>query len=153
MADTEISFVGQKKVEQFFKQMSDNTKSAKNADKAFVGVIASIVFRDITDHFSKQSGPSGPWQKWSELYADHMQKIGKGGNKILQDTGTLRKNLQPQNWRKDPQGIVFFNPVQYAARHDEGLSGMPERKFMWLSSSATENLAKTTLGFILGRDG
>jgi len=107
--------------------------------RKFGDIIAPTVFGDIMDHFSKEDGPDGRWKGWSATYAKHMETIGKGGNKILQDSGKLRMSFQPSDWKGQSDGILFVNKAHtksgfpYAAAHDEGGPKLPQRRFMWLS--------------------
>lgn len=41
-----------------------------------------------------------------------MKELGKGGNKILQDSGRLRNSFKPQNYRSVSEGILWFNNAQ-----------------------------------------
>lgn len=126
-------------------------------NKQYLDLLASIAFRDIIRHFQSEEGPEEAWEPWSEIYEAHMIKIGKGGNKILQDTGNLRQQNQPANRRKVQDGVLFFNPAKtkggfpYAFAHDNNeqpRKKLPRRPFMWLSENALEDMAQNTLKFI-----
>lgn len=119
-----------------------------------------IVFGDIISHFEKELGPNGRWKPWSPPYTKQMRKKGKGGNKILQDTGFLRQSFAPggrdAGARIGKGTIIWFNKAQtkggfpYAAHHDEGASdGKDPRSFMWLSDSALEKAMGLLLQFAL----
>jgi len=142
-----------KKARAFIKQISKNVKTITALEKAWVKTISPRVFRDVMDHFSKQSGENRRWKPWSKNYQKHMQKIGKGGNKILQDSGRLRQSFKPTNVRKQRQGLVWFNNAKtktgfpYAAAHDLGGSTLPQREFMWLSDKAFQDVSKITAKF------
>ena len=152
MADAELTFNGEL-ARDFFKKISDQTKSQRKMTKKYVSSISTFVFQDIMDHFDKEKGPEGRWHAWSQAYRTHMQKIGKGANRILQDTGRLRTSFQPGNYRVAKKGIEWFNPARtrsgfpYAAHHNE-LADRP-RTFMWLSQKALDNISEATLEFIL----
>jgi phage gpG-like protein len=127
-----------KQWENFIKKVQAKWQDV-NSGKEFSAIVASVVFADIMDHFAKESGPSGKWTAWSKIYAQHMQRTGKQGNLILQDSGRLRQSFTPTNWRNDRGGIVFYNNAKtksgfpYAAAHDTGGPKLPKRQFMWLS--------------------
>lgn len=149
-----------KKLRNFLKKMDKNASKIKGRHRDFVVLLSSLVFQDIDDHFRKEQGPKGKWKKWSSSYASFMDKIGKSGNLILQDSGRMRMSNIPiekgKQWRKISNGILWFNPAKtksgfpYAAHHDDGKSdGRNPRPFMWLSDKAMGKIAKQTNKFML----
>jgi len=140
---------------QMFKKLASGIQSIKNGEKKLIGLMSSVIFRDIIDHFNKEEGESGPWAPWSDVYAKHMEKIGRSGNKKLQFTGRLRNSFQPTNNRKSAEGYVWFNNAEtkdhfpYAKAHNDGGEILPKRDFMWLSDKAAESLAQQLLNFAL----
>lgn len=116
--------------------------------REYVGILSTVVIRDIVDHFANEEGENGRWAPWSRRYTKYMLSVGKGGNLILSDTGRLRQGWQPARYRASKDGVLWYNPVEYAAKHDEGINPYPKRKFAWLSKHATEDLAIQTLKFI-----
>jgi hypothetical protein len=84
-----------------------------------------------------------------------MDKRGKGGNKILQDTGKLKQNFKPNHYRSSSKGLYWYNDAvtksgfPYAYAHDEGGDQLPKRDFMWLSDDALEEVGNQTLQFLL----
>jgi len=146
-----------KKAEKFFDELADNSKDVGNRKKNYMKALSIPVFNDVMDHFAKEMGTKSPWGNWTRMYAKHMEKRGRGGNKILQDNGRLRQSFLMKNHRKISNGILWFNPAKtskgfpYAAHHDAGKStsnGKP-RPFMWLSNKAMDGIGKITLGFML----
>lgn len=137
-----------KRVNKFLSQVIANTKSATTHQRKYVDLIAVHVFQDIIDHFKKEQGPEGKWKAWSKIYREHLQRIGKAGNKILQDTGRLRQGVQATNYEARRDGIAWYNRVSYAAAHDQGTKRLPKRSFMWLSKAAMKQISSTTLDFI-----
>ncbi len=135
--DAEIRFESAE-WEKLIKGVSERWDSVKSR-KEFGGIVSSVVFRDIMDHFDQSMGPDAPWKSWSDVYAEHMARIGKGGNNILIDTGKLRQSITPVKgkWRGTDAGIVFYSAVPYAAAHDKGSEklNLPARPFMWLSNN------------------
>lgn len=138
----------------FLKKLIKKTDQIKGGAKAFGALASAVVFGDIISHFEKQQGSEGAWAPWSSAYRTHMDKIGKGGNMILADTGRLRQSFTPTSYRQVNEGILWFNPAKtksgfpYAAAHDEGGPKLPKRDFMWLSDEAKDKLEDVTLKFI-----
>jgi len=163
--DTEATFKDKewKKVREALgkKLKSLNTVKKSKEKKTLSAIISIPVFKDIIRHFEKEAGPKGKWKSWSTSYSDHMKKIGKGGNKILQDSGRLRQsflktksNKNVSGSRSVKKGILYFNNAKtaggfaYAAAHNKGGKRLPQRKFMWLSTKALRNISKVTLAWI-----
>jgi phage gpG-like protein len=111
--------------------------------------VGARVIADVINHFEQERGPTGKWKAWSPAYRKYMQKRGKGGNKILQDTGRLRTGWQPARYRTSREGITWFNPVEYAGAHDRGTRRLPKREFSWISRQAIEKIEKDTAKFLL----
>lgn len=130
-------------------RLEKKTREVKDGAKKFAQVLSPVVYRDVIDHFTQESGPRGPWKAWSDAYAEHMKRIGKGGNKILQDTGRLRQAFTPSTFRTVSEGVLWYNPVSYARRHDEGDGRAPARPFMYLGAPAKEDISQITLAYIL----
>lgn len=180
MAKFELDFKS-KKAQKFFSDLSKKGKDIDALRREYVKTIQAFVLRDVNDHFEKESGPSARWQDWSESYIQairgnvHFRKIrgttvalkgqdpngrprkGDMSGKILQDTGRLKNNFKATNWRKKSGGIEWFNNAQtksgfpYAYAHNEGGSKLPERRFMWLSDKALNNISEATLEFMVGK--
>ena len=144
-----------KAVRDFLSNMEKKLKAVKGGDRKYVGLLSSIVFRDINQHFQDEQGSQGKWKAWSPTYQEHMQRTGYAGNKILQFNGRLRQNFKPSSVRSNSEGILWFNDAvtksgfPYAHAHNEGGSKLPKRDFMWLSESALVEIEKQTLQFML----
>lgn len=151
---SEIASFKNKAAQKFLKDIIDRTTDIEEKDKKIIGIISSVVFQDVIDHFEKESGPNGKWKSWSEKYAAFMNKIGRGGNKILQDTGRLRGSFQPTNYRIDGDSLVWYNPAKtskgfpYAYAHDVGGEKLPPREFMWLSAKALGKIEDQILKYV-----
>lgn len=145
------------KAQKFLKKALEKCKEVGDGGRAFGMLLSAVVFRDVMDHFEKEEGPDGKWDPWGKFHRDNMDKLGKGGNKLLQDTGRLRQSFLPTNYRKVGEGILWFNPAQtkdnfpYAYAHNEGGEQLPARTFMWLSDEASEKIAEVTLNFVLDK--
>lgn len=155
MADVAVAEFDNEEVRDFLESMQTRLKKVQGADKKYVGLLSAIVYSDVINHFQTQKGSEGPWKTWSKSYKDYMQKIGKGGNLILQDSGRLRNTFLPTSNRKTSAGILWFNNAKtaggfpYAAAHDEGGPKLPKRDFMWLSDEAMEKVSVQTLQFMI----
>jgi phage gpG-like protein len=124
-------------------------KTNSPVKRALSDVISIFVYKDVMDHFDKEKGPEGSWQEWSDIYAAHMRKIGRGNNKKLQFSGKLRQTFTPGSYRSNSDGIVFYNNAKtkggfpYAAAHNDGGSKSgrpPQREFMWLSDKGLKGI-------------
>lgn len=146
------------RIKDFLKGVHSKLSKAKNGTSEYVGLISANVFADVMDHFSSETGSDGKWQPWSKIYKEHLNEIGRGGNKILQWNGRLRQSFKPTDYKASTRGITWFNDARtksgfpYAAAHDEGGGSLPAREFMWLSQGALEKIADQTLAFILEKD-
>lgn len=149
MADV-VAVFQDSRIQEFFKRINGRLENITGKNKKIFASIASVfVYKDYVDHFENEMGPKGKWKPWSKMYAEHMAKIGKGGNRILQDTGFLRGAFHPASYRTQKDGILWFNPAKtksgdpYAARHDEN------RPFMWLSDRALDDIADASLDHLM----
>lgn len=151
---TEIEFKDES-INNFFASLKGKLKQINGGQKKFAAILSSIVYGDVMDHFKNEEGESGKWLHWSFWYALQMERIGRGGNKILQFNGRLRQNFKPTKFRVKDGEISWFNDAKtksgfpYAAAHNEGGPVLPKRDFMWASDNAIERMAQNTLGFIL----
>lgn len=148
-------FLDDKEVKDFLKNLDAKLKSIKGGKKQYLTLLTTIVYRDINEHFAKEESEEGAWQHWSEAYKRDMERRGKGGNKILQDSGRLRNNFQMVNVRSESKGISWFNNAvtksgfPYAWAHNEGDGKLPKRDFMWASEKSQDQMALQTLQYIL----
>lgn len=155
---TEVIF-DDKEIQEFFDRLKKKGVDVDKGSKQLAAIISANVFRDIMAHFDQEEGPGGEgWATWSQMYAEHMDKRGRGGNKILQDNGRLRQSFTPTNYRVVPGGALFYNSAKtqdgfpYALAHNEGGGKLPARTFMWISEIAMEEVANSTLKWLLDED-
>lgn len=154
MSDNAQAIFEGKEAVDFLEKLQSKIKRTKHADKQLLGILTATVFRDVITHFEDEEGSDGPWDAWSDVYAQHMEKIGRGGNKILQNTGRLRQGFAPAasqsigefKWVNSSQTKDGF---PYAYAHNEGGGRLPKRDFMWLSDAGLEDVAEKCLNFIL----
>lgn len=151
MAEFEVDDAELKKfLQNLGKAVKDPT-----AVNEIVSAFSAIVYRDIAEHFSKESGPTGTWKEWSKMYARHMKRTGYAGNKILQFTGRLRQNFRPESRRVTEGSINWFNDAKtksgypYAWGHDNGDGKLPQREFMWLSDRAFEKMTDVVWDYLI----
>ncbi len=131
----------------------------KGANK-YVTEISPIAFKDVLDHFAKEMGPSGRWKPWSDSYREQLSRLGRSGNNILIDNGFLRQQTKPALFGSSSSRgeiILLINNAKtksgfpYAFAHDndtEPRKQLPQRKFMWLSVKAQQQIARQTLTFL-----
>ncbi len=142
-----------KDANEMLKKLASRFKQIDDGHGEFVGILSTVVYRDIMEHFKDEEGSEGPWKPWSKVYQKHMEKVGRAGNKKLQYSGRLRMGVQPQNVRKAPGGFMWFDNAKtskgfpYAEAHDEGGKQLPKRDFMWLSDKAMESLSNQLIRF------
>lgn len=154
MAEFEIVFKNRKGINLFVDDLVSRSDQVKKRKSEFVDVLSAIVFKDVMQHFDKEKGPTSRWKMWSKIYAERMAKLGKRGNKILQDSGRMRNSFTPKKVRKVANGLVWFNPAKtkdgfpYAASHDQGGNKLPQREFMYLSDGALGKIESETLRFM-----
>lgn len=156
MADARITFRSDK-AEKFFRQLQRNVDDISEHEKSFWGAIGARALRDVIDHFEKESGPDGPWKSWSKVYAERSKKLGF--SKKLQRSGRLRQtNMIAFDGARRKEGILIHNPAKikktgfpYALAHNEGGPILPQRKFMWLSQKAANDIAAITAAYVSRR--
>ena len=109
-------------------------------------------FKDIIDHFKKESGSMGKWKKrdakTQAAYARNPSATYNPSNKLLQLTGNLRGSILPSGIKKiSSSAIQVFANASYSGTHDRGSKkkNIPKREFMWLCNRAKENMAKMIL--------
>ena len=100
-------------------------------------LIATAGHANVMKHFSDERGPDGKWKSWSSEYAERMNAKGKGGNKILQDTGNLRQTVKPGH--SDSEAYILADS-EYAAAHNFGTSKLPKREFMFIDDDGFEKI-------------
>lgn len=144
-----------KRVSDFFAGLDKRIKDIEKGDKEYGLAIGAHVQKDVFAHFENEEGPDGRWKEWSDIYTEHMLRIGKAGNNLLQDSGRMRNTLKPGNFRRANEGLEWFNNAKtkagfpYAYAHDEGGPKLPKRQFMWASSKLMDDVARITLAFAL----
>ena len=93
--------------------------------------------RSTKDYFGKEQSPDGTkWAPWSEKYRERMKKLGKGGNKILNDHGS-HGLLGSVKYVAFKARVIVGSILRYARRHQlgdkswaAGGGGMPARPYL-----------------------
>jgi phage gpG-like protein len=144
--------IDSKAMESWMESTADRFRKANLDLSRF---LSPYVYQDIIDHFEKENDPTGKkWKAWSPKYAEFMNKIGKGGNQILQDTGTLRQNMKPIKSRSFIDRIEWYNNAKtktgfpYAAAHNYGGPTLPARPFMWLSTNKLKQMGEFAMAYL-----
>lgn len=156
MADKSIGEIefDSEEVERFIEGFIRKSGDIREKNKEVIGILSAVVHRDVMDHFDKSDGSKGKWKEWSTSYTKFMNRIGRGGNRILINNGRLRNSFQPFNVRKTADGLMWFNNATtakgfpYAYAHDEGGPKLPKRDFMWLSEKAVESIEDQILRYL-----
>lgn len=107
--------------------------SGGHADSVFARC-KLIMFKDVMDHFKKEEGPDGSWQKLSPLTI--LRRRGRNA-KILQDTGRLRQSIAGIHGGTGAEvgtNIIYGNTHQ----HGDPKRNIPARTFCFLSEDAQQ---------------
>jgi phage virion morphogenesis protein len=89
-----------------------------NLGHAWNAIGEYMVRQTIRERFEKEQSPEGKqWRRWSNAYREEMNAKGKGGNRILTDTGELRRSIV---YRRTANGIEFGTNKQYGRMHQYG---------------------------------
>lgn len=162
---SELSFVVDDK--EWKIKIKKLTKNVKDKIALLNSAFSVAGYKDVIQHFRDEKGPDGKWKKRSAFTNKMYDEIASGkrpppigtprgayssSNKILQLTGNLRKTLSPTDTKSSGSDkIVFFSSTKYSGQHDEGLNGLPKRKFMWLSGKAKDLMAEI-IAFNVNKD-
>jgi len=123
--------LGQKKLERELQRIQ------KEAHKPTKGlrVASLIMYKDVIDHFRKESSPDG---KWAPL----KYRTGR----ILQDTGRLKNSI---TFSSNSKTAIVGTNVNYAKQHEIGnpKKHIPQRRFMWLSKTLGDRIEKAFIKY------
>lgn len=123
-------------------------------------LIGNDAQRFFVDSFKKQGWTDGGFQKWKTpqrripgtpayKYPKNKDKgrktratlIGKSGGTKQGAHAHLRQSVNNSVKKASWDQILFSVPQPYAKRHNDGLKGMPKRKFMGNSKELTSKMA------------
>jgi phage gpG-like protein len=94
-------------------------------------VIKEEMYHDVLDHFEKEMGDNGKWEKLKDSTIAQRKKKGYWPGKILQQTGTLKRSVTSRVFRD--KAIVGTN-LEYA----EPVNKI--RKFLYLSKVSRSDI-------------
>ena len=94
------------------------------------------MYKDILEHFEKETGPEG---KWQPLKPSTIKRRRKGSARILQDTGRLRMSIS--GYSDNKRAVVGTN-LMYARMHQEGKGRVPARPYLWISDNIQDRIFK-----------
>lgn len=121
-----------KGVQVYFSGLTQRLKKPSRA----MNTVAQIGLKNVMKHFDDEQGPNRKWARWNKkingkrvFFSSRPTK--RGGNKLLQDTGTLRganrgKGLNNEAW--------IYNRTSYAKFHQDGTKKMVKRAFLWIDN-------------------
>lgn len=92
---------------------------------------------------TKRDPAGAPWKPWSDDYAARRKK----GGGLLDLTGQLIDTIA---FELEDDGVSVGSELIYAMSHQEGDldRGIPERKFLGISSEDAETLEATTIAWL-----
>lgn len=90
--------------------------------------------RDITRYQTNRVGKKGSLNRYGSKLKDRAILTGHntGGNKLRNSFKT----------RTEKDRVIFYTYKEYAQRHNEGLDGMPKRRFIGKSKTLDQNIKK-----------
>ena len=135
-----LRFYGMEGILDKLKKIEQNIKN----DRAMFTKMAVWAFKDVQDHFQKESGSSGRWPSLSQATIKSRRQGKKAGRspRMLQDTGRLKNSLLPTTGKTRfiPDGVILYTDLVYASAHNFGTDKIPQREFMWLSNEAKRQI-------------
>ena len=135
------------------KRFSEIEKRGKNPAVAMT-VISQMAYKQVMTNFDNEQGKRRDWPKWSRKTPKggrqyfNTRPTKRGGNKLLQDTGTLRLSIRPKV-EKDEAHV--FTKTKYAGYHQFGTKTIPKRDFLWISQKKINEMAKTFINWLVGK--
>lgn len=138
MAKVEIH-IDDKEVLELFKKLHNKMKDMKDVMRD----ISVLMDKDVKDHFEKEEGPEGKWEKL---------KYRKSIN-ILRLTGRhLWSKITPDY---DKNKAMVGVPTEWATIHQFGgyagknkKAWIPKRPFLWLSEEALKRIKETMIEYL-----
>ena len=127
-----IGVEGKKFIEKNFRDQGFTDTSTKKWEKRKT---EDKHGRDITRYRTNRVGREGSFNRYGSKIVDRAILVGfnTGGDKL--------KNSFKYSVSKGNNTVVFRTYKPYAARHNEGLDGMPKRQFMGKSTYLNRQIA------------
>ena len=92
----------------------------------------------FVENFRKQGFDDKNVEKWKPRKKDDK----RAGRAILVKTGDLRRSIIRNPANRAALSVKISTDLVYAARHNDGLKGMPKRQFMGDSYNLNERIKK-----------
>jgi phage gpG-like protein len=92
----------------------------------------------FVENFRKQGFDDKSVEKWKPRKKDDK----RAGRAILVKTGDLRRSIIRNPANRAALSVKISTDLVYAARHNDGLKGMPKRQFMGDSYNLNERIKK-----------
>ena len=147
MAGASLSATGIKEAIAEFKGIQNRTQHAH----PFMQRAALRMHGNAIKHFSEQRGPNGPWgsTKFYDETGGPAVRGGRGGTKILMDTGLLRGSILFEGHDHDAR---VYTETVYAATHQYGDPSrhIMARPFLWLDEKTKESIKDDFIPWLLG---
>ena len=111
-------------------------KKARKALEAAIVDVGNTAKTFFVENFRKQGFDDKNVQKWKpRKVADK-----RAGRAILVKTGDLRRSIIRNPANRAALTVKISTDLAYAARHNDGLKGMPKRQFMGDSYNLNEKV-------------
>src|SRR5574343_917853 len=82
--------------------LNDRNKSLnEQGRRKFYRKASAVMYKDVLNHFEREEGPDGKWERWAGGLNERPTK--RGGSKMLQDTGRLRLSITPSHSDEDAE--------------------------------------------------
>jgi phage gpG-like protein len=98
---------------------------------------ATLAVGWFQDSFRKQGFTDTGFKRWEKRKRVDRRRPGRA---ILVDTGRLRRSIRKE--RVTFRQVRIVSKLPYSARHNDGLKGMPQRKFMGESQKLERKMLK-----------
>ena len=134
-----VKYDAKKAIKRFndIKKRADNPKIAMN-------IISTEAHKNVLQHFRDEEGKTGSWKRWSKGYAA-QRAAGRGGSKVLHDTGLLRGSIKNKAIKDE---AYVFTKTHYAKHHQYGTKHLPVRDFMWLHKKVITKLGEIYMHYV-----
>ncbi|MDY6888138.1 MAG: phage virion morphogenesis protein [Pseudomonadota bacterium] len=132
-----VDFKTRKAIERFNKL----NKKVDNANPV-MKIIAAKAWREVIENFDKQQTPDGKkWKGWKyKGKRVNYRPYGKGGSKLLEDTGTLKASTRHKALENT---AIIYNNKEYANYQNK------MRKFLGLGDEKVRMLRKLFLSWVI----
>lgn len=118
-----------------FKQKIERFKQAK---RALPILVANTAKNHFLEGFRKGGFTDEVFDPWAKRKAKARRNVGRA---ILVDTGQLRRSIRTVT-ATFSRIEVASTGTKYAARHNQGLDGMPKRQFIGKSGQLRKKIRK-----------